>query len=128
MVFELKKGMTVTMKPTGNFARGWDGKPYHGIVEKIGRKYAHVSVIGRGRNVWRFDKDTLECAEESDYNAGYELFPDDGAYQNEMDRRFMMQEIRIRVREGMLEDLNLEQMRQIYELVTGEAIGANTAD
>lgn len=45
-----------------------------------------------------------------------------------MDRRFMMQEIRIRVRGGALEELNLEQMRQIYGLVTDEAIGANTAD
>ena len=39
-----------------------------------------------------------------------------------------MQKIRIRVRSGALEDLNLGQMRQIYELVTGEAIGDNTAD
>ena len=45
-----------------------------------------------------------------------------------MDRRFMMQEISIRVREGALEDLDLEQMRRIYELVAGEAIGDNTAD
>ena len=124
MTFELKKGMTVTMQPTGNFKRGWDGKPRHGIVEKVGRKYAHVALDGYGRSVYRFDRETLKCVEE----AGYELFPDDAAYQDEMDRRFMMQEIRIRVREGMLEDLNLEQMRQIYELVTGEAIGANTAD
>ena len=104
MVFELRKGMTVTMKPTGNFTRGWDGKPRHGIVEKVGRKYAHVALDGYGRS------------------------PDDPAYQDEMDRRFMMQEIRIRVHEGTLEDLDLEQMRRIYEMVAGEAIGDNTAD
>lgn len=40
----------------------------------------------------------------------------------------MMQEIRIRVHEGALEDLDLEQMRRIYELVAGEAIGDNTTD
>lgn len=128
MVFELKKGMTVTMKPTGNFTRGWDGKPFHGVVEKIGRKYAHISMNDYGRRVYLFEKETLRCTVEVEHNAGYELFPDDAAFQDEMDRRFMMQEIRIRVRGGALEDLNLEQMRQIYELVTGEAIGANTAD
>ena len=128
MVFELKKGMTVTMQPTGNFKRGWDGKPRHGIVEKVGRKYAHVALDSYGRSVYRFDRKTLECADEAEYNAGYELFPDDAAYQDEMDRRFMKQEIRIRVSGGALEELKLEQMRQIYELVTGEAIGANTAD
>lgn len=73
-------------------------------------------------------RETLECVEEAEYNAGYELFPDDAAYQDEMDRRFMMQEIRIRVHEGALEDLDLEQMRRIYELVAGEAIGDNTTD
>lgn len=128
MVFELKKGMTVTMKPTGNFTRGWDGKPFHGVVEKIGRKYAHISMNDYGRRVYLFEKETLRCTVEVEHNAGYELFPDDAAFQDEMDRRFMMQEIRIQVRGGALEDLNLEQMRQIYELVTGEAIGANTAD
>ena len=46
MTFELKKGMTVTMQPTGNFKRGWDGKPRHGVVEKLGRKYAHVALDG----------------------------------------------------------------------------------
>ena len=128
MVFELRKGMTVTMKPTGNFTRGWDGKPFHGVVEKIGRKYAHISMNDYGRRVYLFEKETLRCTVEVEHNAGYELFPDDAAFQDEMDRRFMMQEIRIRVRGGALEDLNLEQMCQIYELVTGEAIGDNTAD
>lgn len=128
MTFELKKGMTVTMQPTGNFKRGWDGKPRHGVVEKLGRKYAHVALDGYGRSVYRFDRETLECVEEAEYNAGYELFPDDAAYQDEMDRRFMMQEIRIRVHEGALEDLDLEQIRRIYELVAGEAIGDNTTD
>ena len=128
MVFELRKGMTVTMKPTGNFTRGWDGEPRHGVVEKIGRKYAHVALVGYGRSAYRFEKDTLRCANEADYNAGYELFPDDTAYQDEMDRRFMMQEIRIRIRGGALDELNLEQMRRIYELVTVEAVGANTVD
>ncbi len=128
MTFELKKGMTVTMQPTGNLKRGWDGTPRHGIVEKVGRKYAHVALDGYMRSVYRFDRETLECVEEAEYNAGYELFPDDAAYQDEMDRRFMMQEIRIRVREGALEDLDLEQIRHIYELVTGGAIGDNTAD
>lgn len=128
MVFELRKGMTVTMKPTGNFTRGWDGKPFHGVVEKIGRKYAHISMNDYGRRVYLFEKETLRCTVEVEHNAGYELFPDDAAYQDEIDRRFMMQEIRIRVREGALEDLNLEQMRRIYELVAGEAIGDNTAD
>lgn len=128
MVFELRKGMTVTMKPTGNFTRGWDGKPFHGVVEKIGRKYAHISMNDYGRRVYLFEKETLRCTVEVEHNAGYELFQDDAAFQDEMDRRFMMQEIRIRVRGGALEDLNLEQMRQIYVLVTGEAIGDNTAD
>lgn len=128
MVFELRKGMTVTMLPTGNYKRFWDGKPRHGIVEKIGRKYAHVAVIDYGRNVYRFETDTLRCADEAEYNAGYELFPNDAAYQDEMDRRFMMQEIRIRVCNGALKELKLAQMRQIYELVTGEAIGDNTVD
>lgn len=123
MVFELRKGMTVTMKPTGNFTRGWDGKPYHGVVEKIGRKYAHVSVIGRGRSVWRFDKDTLECAEESDYNAGYELFPDDESFEREMDRRFLLKEIRSLVRDGQLEYLNLDEMQRVYLALTGEDAG-----
>lgn len=120
--------MTVTMQPTGNFTRGWDGKPVHGVVEKIGRKYAHISMNDYGRRVYLFEKETLRCTVEVEHNAGYELFLDDAAFQDEMDRRFMMQEIRIRVRGGALEDLNLEQMRQIYELVTGEAIGDNTAD
>lgn len=128
MVFELRKGMTVTMKPTGNFTRGWDGKPFHGVVEKIGRKYAHISMNDYGRRVYLFEKETLRGTVEVEHNAGYELFPDDAAFQDEMDRCFMMQEIRIRVREGALKELNLEQMRQIYELVTGEAIGDNTAD
>ena len=128
MVFELRKGMTVTMKPTGNFTRGWDGKPFHGVVEKIGRKYAHISMNDYGRRVYLFEKETLRCTVEVEHNAGYELFPDDAAFQDEMDRRFMMQEIRIRVRGGALEELNLEQMRQIYEMVTGEAIGDNTSD
>ena len=128
MVFELRKGMTVTMKPTGNFTRGWDGKPFHGVVEKIGRKYAHISMNDYGRRVYLFEKETLRCTVEVEHNAGYELFPDDVAFQDEMDRRFMMQEIRIRVRGGALEELNLEQMRQVYELVTGEAIGDNTSD
>jgi hypothetical protein len=97
-------------------------------VEKLGRKYAHVALDGYGRSVYRFDRETLECVEEAEYNAGYELFQDDAAYQDEMDRRFMMQEIRIRVHEGALEDLGLEQMRRIYELVAGEAIGDNTTD
>lgn len=127
MTFELKKGMTVTMQPTGNFKRGCDGKPCHGVVEKLGRKYAHVALDDYGRSVYRFDRETLKCAEEAECNAGYELFPDDAAYQNEMDRRFMMQEVRIRVRSGALEELGLEQMRQIYDLVTGEAIGADAA-
>lgn len=48
MTFELKKGMTVTMQPTGNFKRGWDGKPRHGVVEKLGRKYAHVHSMVMG--------------------------------------------------------------------------------
>lgn len=128
MVFKLEKGMAVTMLPTGNYKRFWDGKPRHGLVEKIGSKYAHVALTDYGKNVYRFDKETLKCVDEAEYNEGYELFPDDAAYQDEMDRRFMMQEIRIRVREGALEELNLDQMRQIYEMVTGEAIGDNTTD
>lgn len=123
MKFKLEQGMNVTMKPTGNFARGWDGKPFHGVVEKIGRKYAHVSVIDRGRSVWRFDKDTLECAEESDYNAGYELFPDDESFEREMDRRFLLKEIRSLVRDGQLEYLNLDEMQRVYLALTGEDAG-----
>lgn len=126
MAFELKQGMTVTMKPTGNFVHGWDGEPRHGVVEKVSRKYAHVAVIGYGRRVYRFEKDTLRCADEVDYNAGYELFPNDAAYQAEMGRRFMVRKIRERIYNGALQDLNHDQIRQIYELVTDEAIGANT--
>lgn len=120
MKFSIEKGMTVTMKPTGNFARGWDGKPRHGVVEKIGRKYAYVAVISYGRSVFRFDKETLECADEADYNAGYELFPDDEAFEQEMDRRFLMKEIQSLVRDGQLKYLNLGEMQQVYSILTGD--------
>lgn len=123
MVFELRKGMTVTMKPTGNYARRWDGKPRHGVVEKIGRKYAHVALDGYGRSVYRFDKETLKCEDESLYNAGYELFPDDETFEREMDRRFLLKEIRSLVIDGQLEYLNLDEMQRVYLALTGEDAG-----
>lgn len=124
----LAKGMTVSMKPTGNFARGWNARPRHGVVEKIGRKYVHVKMTDYGRGTHLFDKDTLEYIDAEEANGGYELFPDDEAFEKEMDRRFMMQEILASVHLGALQALDYEQVCQIYELVTGEAIGANTAD
>lgn len=123
MKFKLEQGMTVTMKPTGNFARGWDGKPFHGVVEKIGRKYAHISMNDYGRRVYLFEKETLRCTVEVEHNAGYELFPDDESFEREMDRRFLLKEIRSLVRDGQLEYLNLDEMKQVYSILTGEDAG-----
>lgn len=120
MGFRLEKGMTVTMWPTGNFARRWNGEPSHGVVEKIGRKYAHIALTGRGRSVYRFDLNTLRCVDEYLYNAGYEIFPDDEAFWEEKERRESIVKINTFIRDGKLTSLDADRIRKIYDLITQE--------
>lgn len=120
MAFTLKEKMTVTMIPNGNFRRNWDGKPRHGVVEKIGRKYAHIRLLDGARSVYRFDKETHRCVESSEQNAGYEIFQDDESCQNEMKRRFMAREIMKWINRGALDSLRYEVVHHIYHTIQGE--------
>lgn len=66
--FKIEVGQDVFLKPTGNNGRGWDGKPIHGRIVKIARKYFYVFVDGRPLCEDRFDRETFEY-DEQDRNA-----------------------------------------------------------
>ena len=111
MKFDVTVGQDVVLEPTGNFKR-LKGSKKHGTVEKIARVYFYVR---SGKDLLPFYKESCVYYDKEEANGGYELFPDDVAYDREMERRFMVQEIRIQARSGMLDELGYEKIKRMYD-------------
>lgn len=116
MKFKVSVGQDVVLEPTGNFVRWHGSDKLHGVVEKIARTYFYVRC---GSKMLTFSKGDCAYYDKEEANGGYELFPDEATYYREMERRSMTQKIRIRVRDGSLNDLGYEQVKQMYDILMG---------
>lgn len=117
--FKIEVGQEVVLRPTGNNLRSWDGKPVHGRISKIARKYFYVSVNG---HTWSDERFFIEdfAHDDGDTNAGYEIFESEAEYQKAVDYEVMLLKVR-RYFSGYGNDRPpYETMKKIHDLLSYE--------
>lgn len=108
----LKKGQIVYCNPGINKSR-YNKDIVEGIIEKVGRKYIHVSI---GYHTYKFEKETLKPV--ASYPPDYYLHLDKQGVFDERERKELIAEFESFFSfTGKGKFLTLEQLRKIKEII-----------
>lgn len=124
--FKIEVGQDVFLNPTGNNDRGWDGKPIHGRIVKIARKYFYVFIDGRPLHEDRFDRETFEY-DEQDRNAGFVVYGSLDAFRKEAEYIMMFHDIRCYFSDHLISGykgnaLSYDTVKKIHGLLRHEGV------
>lgn len=112
--FDIHPAQTVYLRPTGNYAYNWDGKPIEAKVLRIARQYFYVEI--NAYRTTRFRRDDFSCADLGDCNAGYEIFPSLEAFQRIVEYECKLQSLR-RIFNDWRSNLDYDTVVSVYELL-----------
>ena len=112
--FDIRPGQTVYLRPTGNYARHWDGKPIQAKVHHIARQYFYVEI--HAYRSTRFRRKDFTCADLGDCNGGYVIYPTLEAFQDAVEWECKLLALR-RIFNDWRQEFDLDTIVTIYELL-----------
>lgn len=118
---EYAVGQEVVMEPLENAAYFHRG-PLFGTVIDIKRKYIYV-MRDEPKDIYRFNKGTLQYADEINLNYDFRLFPSKEAYESDLLYRRMAKEV-----SGYFSSIyarkpiSTEAMNQVFNILKAEGV------